>query len=148
MSTSLTPAYLRSNERIDAFAFLGDIAVLVHALIERELRSEMIGRRHRGAGHLPGGPGVQGAHRRSGTETFEPLCGHELVENDEVLKCYDPSLSKLHYQVLDLLQVPVAPYRPAASTFAIREISPGRPAERKFRTHQKPPNQRRRLPLQ
>ena len=33
------PVYLKSNERIDAFAFLGYVAVLVHALVERELRN-------------------------------------------------------------------------------------------------------------
>lgn len=38
---NFVPVYLKSNERVDAFAFLGYIAVLVHALIERELRRAM-----------------------------------------------------------------------------------------------------------
>jgi len=35
------PVYLKNNERVDVSAFLGYIAVLVHALIEREPRSAM-----------------------------------------------------------------------------------------------------------
>jgi transposase len=44
------PLYLKSNQRIDAFAFLGYLAVVIHALIERDLRKAM---RDHGVDELP-----------------------------------------------------------------------------------------------
>ena len=107
------PVYLKSNERIDAFAFLGYVAVLVHALIERELRRAM---RDADLAELPLYPedrACKGPTAARVIEIFEPLCAHVLVENGRVLKCYDPSLSNLHRQVLDLLKVPATAYQAA-----------------------------------
>lgn len=104
------------DERIDAFAFLGYVAVLVHALIERELRSAM---RDDGLAELPLYPesrACKGPTAARVIEIFEPLCAHELVDNGEVLKRYDPELSKLHRQILDLLKVPAAAYQAARTT--------------------------------
>jgi transposase len=110
------PVYLKSNQRIDAFAFLGYIAVLVHALAERELRSAMRGA---GLGELtlyPEGRACKAPTTARVIEIFEPLCAHELTENGKVLKRYDPELSKLHRQILDLLEVPVTAYQAAQIT--------------------------------
>ena len=110
------PVYLKSNERIDAFAFLGYIAVLVHALMERELRTAM---RDAGIADLPlypEGRACKGPTAARVIEIFEPLCAHELVENDRVLRRYDPALSKLHREILDLLEVPATAYQAAQTT--------------------------------
>ena len=107
------PVYLKSNQRIDAVALLGYIAVLIHALAERELRSAM---RDAGLAELalyPEGRACKAPTTARVIEIFEPLCAHELVENGEVLKRYDPSLSKLHRQILDLLDVPTTAYQAA-----------------------------------
>ncbi|MGH8296243.1 MAG: IS1634 family transposase [Steroidobacteraceae bacterium] len=110
------PVYLKSNERIDAFAFLGYVAVLVHALIERELRAAM---RDAGIAELPLYPEDRACKAPTAArviEIFEPLQAHELTEGATVLKHYDPSLSNLHRQILDLLAVPVAAYQAAGIT--------------------------------
>lgn len=110
------PVYLKSNERIDAFAFLGYLAVLVHALIERELRRAMGAA---GIVQLPLYPEDRACSAPTAArviEIFEPLSAHELSENGTVLKHYDPGLSKLHRQVLDLLKVRVTAYRAAGIT--------------------------------
>lgn len=107
------PVYLKSNERIDAFAFLGYIAVLVHALIERELRMAM---RHGDIVELPVYPEERACKAPTAArvvEVFEPLCAHELVASGEALKLYAPSLSKLQLQVLDLLDIPADVYVPS-----------------------------------
>lgn len=44
------PLYLKPNQRIDPFAFLGYLAVLIHAFIERDLRTAM---RDYGVDELP-----------------------------------------------------------------------------------------------
>jgi transposase len=107
------PVYLKSNERIDAFAFLGYIAVLVHALIERELRMAM---RDAGIAQITAYPEERACKAPTAArviEIFEPLCAHELVASGEVLKLYDPSLSKLQLQVLDLLHISAEVYAAA-----------------------------------
>jgi transposase len=110
------PVYLKNNERIDAFAFLGYIAVLVHALIERELRSAMRDASLAELALYPESRACKAPTTARVIEIFEPLCAHELVEKNEVLKRYDPELSKLHRQILDLLDVPVAAYQTARVT--------------------------------
>jgi transposase len=107
----LVPVYLKSNERIDAFAFLGYVAVLVHALIERDLRRAM---RDAELVELPLYPedrACKGPTAARVIEIFEPLCAHELVENGQIIKRYNPSLSKLHRQILNLLKVPATAYQ-------------------------------------
>lgn len=110
------PVYLKNNERIDAFAFLGYISVLVHALIERELRSAMRDADLADLPLYPEGRACKGPTAARVIEIFEPLCAHELVDNGEVLKRYDPELSKLHRQILDLLTVPATAYQAAQTT--------------------------------
>ena len=110
------PVYLKSNERIDAFGFLGYVAVLVHALIERELRQAM---RDAEITMLPLYPEDRACKAPTAArviEIFEPLCAHELVELDEVVRCFDPNLSKLQRQILSLLKVPTAAYRSRRTT--------------------------------
>jgi transposase len=107
----LLPLYLKSNERIDAFAFLGFVAVLVHALIEKELRQAM---RDGAIANLPLYPEERACAAPTAArvlEVFEPLCAHELVGGASLLKGYDPNLSNLHHQLLELLKVPVTAYR-------------------------------------
>jgi transposase len=110
------PFYLKSNERIDAFAFLAYIAVLIHALIERELRRAM-----RGAGiaSLPLYPEDRACKMPTAArviEIFEPLCAHQLLAGDEVVKSYEPALSSLHRQVLALLGISPGAYQPGRTT--------------------------------
>ncbi len=112
------PVYLKSNERIDAFAFLGYVAVLVHALIERELRRAM---RDSGIAALPLYPEARECKAPTAArviEVFEPLCAHELLEGDELVRCYDPSLSTLRRQILELLDVTATAYLGNRSTGA------------------------------
>ena len=112
----LVPVYLKSNERIDAFAFLSYIAVLVHALIERELRRAMREAHLAELALYPEDRACKGPTAERVIEIFEPLCAHELVENGQILKRYDPSLSKLHRQILDFLKVPTTAYQAARTT--------------------------------
>ena len=104
------PVYLKSNERIDAFAFLGYIAVLVHALIERELRTAMASA---GIAELPLYPEERMCKAPTAArviEIFEPLCLHALVDSSTVVKTFDPHLTQLQLQLLALLDVPAGAY--------------------------------------
>lgn len=106
-----TPVHLKSNERIDAFGFLGYVALLVHALIERALRRAMRDQEIASLALYP-----EDRHCTSPTaarviEIFEPLCAHDLLdEKGTVVKTYDPTLTRLHHQILDLLGVSASAY--------------------------------------
>ena len=104
------PVYLKSNERIDAFAFLGYVALLLHALIERDLRKAMRDQKVTELPLYPEGRACTAPTAARVIEVLEPLSAHELTAGDEVLKRYDPSLSPLHQQILDLLGVPSTLY--------------------------------------
>jgi hypothetical protein len=84
---------------------------LVHALIEKELRQAM---RDGAIANLPLYPEERACAAPTAArvlEVFEPLCAHELVGGASLLKGYDPNLSNLHHQLLELLKVPVTAYR-------------------------------------
>jgi len=77
---------LKSNRRIDAFAFLGYLAVLIHALIERDLRKAM---RDHGVDELPLYPEGRACTAPTAArviEVLEPLSACELLAAGEVLK--------------------------------------------------------------
>ncbi|MDA8302619.1 MAG: IS1634 family transposase [Actinomycetota bacterium] len=105
------PVYLKSNERIDAFAFLGYVAVLVHALIERELRNAMRDATIAALPSLPREPGLQGADRSPGDRDLRAPVRSRAWVAGEVVASFHPTLSKLHRQVLDLLNVPATAYQ-------------------------------------
>lgn len=110
------PVYLKSNQHIDAFTFLGYIALLVHALIERDLRNAM---RDQAITELPLYPEGRACTAPTATrviEILEPLSAHRLVAGDQVLKRYDPTLSSLQQQILDLVGVPTTAYTTERTT--------------------------------
>ncbi len=104
------PIYLKSNERIDAFAFLAYVVVLLHALIERELRRAMRDQQIKELPLYPEGRACKAPTAARVIEILEPLSVCELVAGEEVLKRYDPTLSSLHHQILDLLSIPETAY--------------------------------------
>jgi len=110
------PVYLKSNERIDALAFLGYVAVLVHALIERELRSAMRGATIAALPLYPERRDCKAPTAARVIEIFEPLYAHELRVAGEVVASFHPTLSKLHRKVLDLLNVPATAYQAERET--------------------------------
>ena len=110
------PVYLNSNERIDPFAFLGYVAVLFHALVERELRNAMRDARIAALPLYPESRDCKAPTAARVIEIFEPLYAHELRVAGEVVASFHPTLSKLHRQVLDLLNVPATAYQAERDT--------------------------------
>ena len=105
------PVYLKSNERIDAFAFLGYVALLLHALIERDLRKAMRDQKVTELPLYPEGRACTAPTAARVIKVLEPLSAHELRVAGEVVASFDPALSALHQQVLDLLNVPESAYQ-------------------------------------
>jgi transposase len=108
----IAPVFLKNEGRIEALFTLYFLALLVQALIERELRLAM--KRERIV-ELPLYP-EQRPCRRPTTEQILRLFSlaerHTLVRNGRAVQVFNPQLSDLQAQVLTLLGVPHQAYRP------------------------------------
>ena len=107
----IAPAYLKNEGRIEALFTLYFLALLLQALIERELRQAMV--RH-GLPDLPIYPEARNC-RRPTTEQilrlFTMATRHRLVQAGQTVQVFDAELSDLQRQILDLLGVPPSAYR-------------------------------------
>jgi transposase len=108
----IAPVFLKNEGRIEALFTLYFLALLVQALIERELRQAMQ-REHLET--LPIYP-EQRACRRPTTEQILRLFSlaerHTLLEQDRPVQHFHPELTDLQCQVLNLLGVPQTAFRP------------------------------------
>jgi transposase len=109
----VAPVWLKSPQRIEALLFLYFVALLVRALIEREVRQQMQRQRLRS---LP----LYAEARDCAAPTAERILAlfagiqrHELIAHDRVVERFDPALSDLQRQLLDLLRMPATLYQTA-----------------------------------
>ena len=107
----IAPVYLKNEGRIEALFTLYFLALLVQALIERELREAM---KRAQIETLPIYP-EQRSCRHPTTEQvlrmFSLAQRHRLTNGQEIMKCFDAELTALQRQVLKLLSVPDSAYR-------------------------------------
>jgi transposase len=106
----IAPVFLKNEARIEALFFLYFLALLVQALVERELRLSM------GKGKITSLP-LYPEERRSTkptAETILKLFSHlqrsVLVHHNTVCKTFAPELTALQEHVLELLGVPLTRY--------------------------------------
>ncbi len=108
----IAPVFLKNEGRIEALFTLYFLALLVQALIERELR---LGMRRERLEELPIYP-EQRQCRRPTTEQILRLFSfaerHTLLDAGRPIQFFNPELTPLQRQVLDLLGVPQSAYRP------------------------------------
>jgi transposase len=100
-----TPMYLKSVSRIEALLALHFVALLVHALVERDVRRAMASR---GIKELPLYPEERDCPAPSTArilETFAPLQRHLLGQDGRVVQRFDPELTELQRKLLALLAI-------------------------------------------
>ena len=106
----IAPVFLKNNLRIEAFFTLYFLALLVQALIERELRLAMKCERIK---ELPIYP-EQRLCKRPTTEQILRLFSlaerHTLLRDEKPIQSFPPQLTELQLQTLDLLGVPERAY--------------------------------------
>jgi transposase len=106
----IAPVFLKNDGRIEALFTLYFLALLVQALIERELRQAM---QREGIPDLPIYP-EQRQCRRPTTEQILRLFSlaerHTLLARGRTVQVFHPDLSELQCQVLTLLGVPTQAY--------------------------------------
>ena len=106
----IAPVFLKNEARIEALFTLYFLALLVQAIIERQLRLAM---KREGIEQLPLYPESR-ACRRPTTEHILRLFSlaerHTLLASGGAIRVFEPNFSPLQIQVLQLLGVPLAQY--------------------------------------
>ena len=109
------PVYLETPHRIEALLLCHFLAMLVEALIEREIRTSMI---TEGLAGIPLYPELRNCPAPSAPrilEIFDDVQRHELINTndvDEIVQIFEPQLTPLQQQVqLDRRPMNWGPYR-------------------------------------
>lgn len=108
----IAPVMLKNEGRVEALFFIYFLALLVQALIERELRRAM---RERGITELPLYPEERTTSRPTAEQIFRlySLTQRNIISRNGIdVHTYEPELTDLQAHVLDLLGVPATRYRP------------------------------------
>jgi hypothetical protein len=104
------PVLLHHPARIEALFCCQFLALLIGALIERQIRTAMTAAH---ATDIPLYPELRGCAAPSTeriVEIFADLTRHELHRDGQLIQTFQPKLSPLHQQVLHLLGVPTSSY--------------------------------------
>ncbi|WP_422662202.1 IS1634 family transposase [Pengzhenrongella sp.] len=108
----VAPVYLETPHRIEALLLCHFLAMLTEALIEREIRTSMS---TQGLVGIPLYPELRNCPAPSAPrilEIFHDVQRHQLINNadDTTVQTFEPQLSPLQEQVLDLLHIPTSIY--------------------------------------
>ena len=111
----LAPVFLHTPHRIEAFLLCQFLALLTEALIEREIRTAM---KTAGLDHIALYPELRSCPAPSAPrilEIFNTVARHHLTDHGRVVQIFEPTLTPLQHQVLDLLNIPADTYTRATT---------------------------------
>ncbi len=106
----VAPVFIEQPHRIEALLFCHFLAMLIEALVEREIRDSM---KVNGRKSLPLYPESRDCPSPSAPrilEIFSDVQRHHLVSDGAIVKDFDPTLTSLQHELLELLHVPVSVY--------------------------------------
>jgi len=113
------PIWIKTISRIEAIFLCHFIALLIAALIERQIRTAM---KTAGIARLPAYPEFRGCAAPSADRIFEIFAHvqrHELRDQaGTLLQVFEPELTPLQLKILDLLDVPATAYTKITSLSA------------------------------
>jgi hypothetical protein len=106
----VAPVYLETPHRIEALLLCHFLAMLIQALIEREIRTSM---KTQGLAGIPLYPELRNCPAPSAPrilDIFNEVKRHHLNTGDQSVQTFQPQLTPLQQQVLDLLNIPASIY--------------------------------------
>ena len=106
----VAPVYLQTPHRIEALLLCHFLAMLTEALIEREIRTSM---KTQDLAGIPLYPELRNCPAPSAPrilEIFDDVQRHQLISGDQIVQTFQPQLTPLQQQVLDLLHIPASVY--------------------------------------
>jgi transposase len=110
----IAPVFLKNEGRIEALFFLYFLALMVQALIERQVRTQM---HEDGIEELPLYPEDRLCGRPSARRIFQLFSvvqGQVLREGGKVVQVFQPELTELQRQLITLLKLPRSAYEISA----------------------------------
>lgn len=107
----LAPVWLKNVARIEALLFCYFVALLVHALLERELRQGMARANLDSLPIYPEGRACRAPSTERILELFAPLQRHRLRRHERLVEVFEPELGKLHKKILALMRIPTSAFR-------------------------------------
>lgn len=102
----VAPVFLKDPARIEGLLVCYFIALLTHALIEREIRQAMTRRELAELALYPEERSCRAPTAARILELFAGVSRHRLTRDGKVIQVFEPTLTPLQLQVLDLLGVP------------------------------------------
>ena len=107
----VAPVYLETAHRIEALLLCHFLAMLTEALIEREIRTSMSNQHLTGIALYPELRNCPAPSAPRILQIFNDLTRHQLINNDgQIVQTFEPQLTDLQQQVLDLLHIPNSIY--------------------------------------
>ena len=107
----MAPVWLKNVSRIEALLFLYFVALLVHALLERELRQGMAREKVESLPLYPEERECRAPSTERVLDLFAPLQRHRLRKHGKLVQVFEPELEKLHKKILALMHIPVSAFR-------------------------------------
>jgi transposase len=106
----VAPVYLKTPHRIEALLLCQFLALLSEALIEREIRAAM---KTAELNSIPLYPELRSCPAPSAPrvlDIFNGVARHHLIDHGQFVQTFEPTLTPLQHQVLDLLGIPTDTY--------------------------------------
>lgn len=107
----MAPVWLKKISRIEGLLFLHFIALLVHALVERELRLAMVGQNLDMIPLYPEERECRAPCMERILQLFASLETHRLTQNDALVQIFQPKLDALQRKILHLLGIPAGAFQ-------------------------------------
>ncbi len=104
------PLFLKNIGRIEAFLFLAFVALMIQALVERELRSTMAGKKVWAIPLYPEDRPCTAPSAERAFVIFHDVQRHLLTDGNRTVQRFDPDLTVLQARVLGLLEIPESAY--------------------------------------
>jgi transposase len=108
---AVAPVNLHSPARIEALLCCHFFALLVHALIERQIRAAMNRAETKTIALYPEDRDCAAPSAARVLQIFENVNRHRLIRAGKVIQVFDPNLDARQRQVLKLLGIPASAYR-------------------------------------
>jgi len=108
---NLAPMWLKNVSRIEALLFLYFVALLVHALLEREVRRGMVRDKIESLPLYPEERECRAPSTERILDLFATLQRHRLRQGDRLVQVFEPELGALHEQLLALMRIPPSAFR-------------------------------------
>ncbi len=101
----VAPVWLKNEGRIEALLFLYYLALLIHALLERELKRAMVATDLKQLPLYPEGRLTAAPTTELMLNLFEDLQVHHLFQHGQLVQTFPPELTALQNQLLELLSI-------------------------------------------